>query len=64
MRLYLITTAALFLLVTGAHLFRFRAEPDLLRDPWYLAITVAALALGVWAVLLLRRTRGVAARDR
>lgn len=54
MRAYLLTTGALFALVTLAHVLRMVAEPALATDPWYILLTVAAAALGFWAWRLLR----------
>ena len=54
---YLITTSVLFGLLTVAHLWRMvLAEPEMARDPWYILITVAAAALCLWALSLLRRS--------
>ena len=54
MRAYLITTAAVFGLLTAAHLWRMVVERHLATEPWYLLITVATAALCVWASRLLR----------
>ncbi len=35
MRAYTITTGLIFLAVTGAHVLRMVAEPDLARESWY-----------------------------
>lgn len=60
MRAYLITTAVLFALVTVVHGWRVVEESrDLARDPWFLVISLCALALCVWAIVLLRRLRRV-----
>jgi uncharacterized membrane protein len=54
---YVISTGALFGLLTVAHLWRMiSAEPEMARDPWYILITVAAAALCFWARSLLRRS--------
>jgi dolichyl-phosphate-mannose--protein O-mannosyl transferase len=54
---YVISTGALFGLLTVAHLWRMiSAEPEMARDPWYILITVAAAALCFWALSLLRRS--------
>jgi predicted Co/Zn/Cd cation transporter (cation efflux family) len=56
MKAYLMTTLVIFGLITIAHLARVLAEgTHLVRDPWYIALTLAAAALCVWAALLLRR---------
>jgi hypothetical protein len=47
---YVITTGAVFGLITLAHLLRIIAEGiHLLRDPWFVLLTVAAGALCLWA---------------
>ncbi len=56
MRAYLITTCAVFGLIVVAHIWRVIEEhPALAKDPWYIAITLAAAALCLWAWRLLRR---------
>ena len=55
MKAYLITTGAVFGLITLAHLLRIIAEgPQMARDPWFVLLTVAAGALSLWAWRLLR----------
>jgi len=55
MKAYIITTGILFGLITVAHLWRIIEEwPHLMKEPWYLLITVAAAALCLWAWRLLR----------
>lgn len=57
MKAYLMTTGAVFGLVTLAHLWRMIDEwPHLATDPWYVSLTLAAAALCLWALLLLRRS--------
>ena len=56
MKAYLVTTGALFLLLTVVHVLRAFQETNLSRDPWYILITVTALALGLWAMSLLRKS--------
>ena len=49
MRAYLITTAAVFGLITVAHIWRAIAEwPRQATDPWFQLLTVLAAALCVW----------------
>ena len=56
MRAYLTITAAIFGLVTLAHLWRIVAEDrGLLVDPWYMALTVVTAGMCAWGVRLLRR---------
>jgi hypothetical protein len=54
MKAYVMTTGAVFGLVTLAHLSRILAEPRLATEPWYLLLTVVAAVLCVWAWRLLR----------
>ncbi len=57
MKAYVMTTGAVFGLLTGVHLWRIIAEgPHLATDPWYVLISVAAGALCLWAWRLLRST--------
>ncbi|HBB97545.1 MAG TPA: hypothetical protein DC054_19355 [Blastocatellia bacterium] len=54
MKAYVITTGAVFALLTLAHVLRIIMEwPHLARDPFFLLITVAAGGLGLWALRLL-----------
>ena len=56
MRAYLVTTGLIFALIVIAHIARMMGESaQLARDPVYLAITLLAAGLTVWAGLLLRR---------
>ena len=55
MRAYVITTGALFGLLTVAHALRIVAEgPQLLTQPWWVLVTLTAAGLCVWALRLLR----------
>lgn len=57
MRTYVITTGAVFGLLTLAHLWRIVGEnPHLASDPFFIAITAVSAALCVWAVVLLRKS--------
>ena len=57
MKAYLITTGVAFSLLTLAHVWRIIEEGQhLLRDPWWVLITVAAAALSLWAWGLLWRS--------
>jgi hypothetical protein len=57
MKAYVMTTGAVFGLITIAHILRIIAEgPHLVTDPWYALLTVAAGALCLWAWRLLRLT--------
>jgi hypothetical protein len=55
MRAYLLTTGVLFGLVAVAHILRIFGEgAHLATDPWFILLTLAAVGLCVWAMLLLR----------
>ena len=57
MKAYVITTGAVFGLITLAHIWRVFAEDrHLATDPWFVLITVAAAALCLWAWRLLKRS--------
>ena len=57
MRAYLMTTGAIFGLITVAHIWRIIVEPHLAMEPWYVLLTLVAAGLCLWAVRLLwRRT--------
>jgi hypothetical protein len=55
MKAYVMTTGAVFSLLTLAHLLRIILEgPHLATEPFYVLITIAAAGLSVWAWRLLR----------
>ena len=55
MKAYVTTTGAIFGLLALAHIWRAIEEgPALLKDPWWVLITLAAAALSIWAWRLLR----------
>ena len=55
MKAYLLTTGAIFGLITLVHVWRIVAEsPRLGKQPLFLALTVLSAALAVWAWRLLR----------
>jgi hypothetical protein len=57
MKVYVMTTGAVFGLIALAHVLRIIAEGTrLLTDPWYVLLTVAAGVLCLWAWRLLRLT--------
>ncbi|MCU1267116.1 MAG: hypothetical protein JWM21_3434 [Acidobacteria bacterium] len=57
MRAYVMTTGAVFGLITVAHLIRFVMEgAHLAREPLFILLTVLTAALCLWAGLLLRRS--------
>jgi hypothetical protein len=56
MKAYLITTGTVFGLIVLAHVWRVVAEsPQLATDPWFVALTILAAALSIWAWRLLGR---------
>jgi hypothetical protein len=57
MNTYVITTGALFGLLTLVHLLRIIEERPLLTDPWYVLITATTAALCLWAWRVLRLSR-------
>jgi len=58
MRAYLLTTGAIFGLVTVLHLWRMLGEsPRLATDPWFVLLTVATAALCLWAWRLFRLSK-------
>jgi hypothetical protein len=58
MKAYVITTGAVFGLLTAAHVWRVVEEqPSLARQPWFLLFTAVAASLCLWACRLLWRAR-------
>jgi len=56
MRAYLITTAILFALIVVAHIARVFAESTaVMRDPWFVGLTLLAIGMCGWALRLLRQ---------
>ena len=53
---YVITTGVVFGLITLTHIWRLVVEPHLLREPWFMLLTVAAAGLAVAAWRVARRT--------
>jgi protein-S-isoprenylcysteine O-methyltransferase Ste14 len=56
MKAYVITTGAVFGLLTLAHICRVFVEPNLAKEPWFILFTLLALALCLWAWRVLRRS--------
>ena len=55
MKTYVMTTGAVFGLITVAHVLRVIAEgPRLMTEPWYVLLTAATAGLCIWAWRLLR----------
>ena len=58
MKTYVMTTGAIFGLITLSHLLRVVEEGrHVATDPFFVLLTVLAAALSVWAFRLLRATR-------
>ena len=58
MKAYVITSGAIFGLLTVAHLLRIVMEnKSLATNPAYILITVASAAICIWAFYVLRRSR-------
>jgi hypothetical protein len=58
MKTYVMTTGAIFGLITVSHLLRVVEEGrHVATDPFFVLLTVLAAALSVWAFRLLRVTR-------
>lgn len=54
MKAYVTTTGIVFGLITVAHIWRVAEEgPQLAAKPWFILITLAAVALCLWACRLL-----------
>ena len=55
MRAYLATTGVMFALIAIAHVWRIAVESRALAtEPWFMALTVVAVVMSVWAFRLLR----------
>jgi len=55
---YLAITGVLFALIVVAHIARLAEEGTaLLRDPWWVVLTIVAGAMSVWAWRLFAQTR-------
>ena len=58
MKAYVMTTGAVFALLTLVHLLRIILEgPHLATEPFYVLITIAAAGLSIWAWRLLRLSK-------
>ena len=56
MKTYVKATGVIFALLTVVHVWRLVLEPQLLRDPWFLLVTLIAAGLSVGAWRLVRRS--------
>jgi len=62
MKAYVITTGAAFGLLAVAHIARmFQEGAHLITQPVFLVTTVGSLGMCTWAMILLRRLRGLRA---
>lgn len=58
MKAYVVTTGAVFGLITIAHLLRIAMEGwHLTTEPVYIFLTIASAALCIWAVYVLRHSK-------
>lgn len=57
MKMYVIITGVIFGLIVLAHGARMYLEPHLATDPEYIALTLVATLLTVWAARLVWRSR-------
>jgi hypothetical protein len=57
MRTYVMTTGAIFGLIVVAHAWRMVVEPYLATHPSYIALTLVAALLALWAGRLAWRSR-------
>ena len=55
MKAYIITSGAIFALITIAHIALIAMETHVLREPFFLLLTLLAAALSIWAFVVLRR---------
>jgi hypothetical protein len=55
MRLYIITTGVIFALITVAHIARIASESHVLKEPFFLLLTLLSAALTIWSLVVLRR---------
>ena len=56
MRAYLITTSIMFALITVAHIARvFLESTAVMRDPWFVGLTLLAIGMCAWGLRLLRQ---------
>ena len=58
MKAYVMTTGLVFAALTLVHLWRFIEEGEpVLKDPWFVGITLVSAGLALWALKLLRSQR-------
>jgi hypothetical protein len=56
MKAYVMLTGVIFGLITAAHIWRFFAELQMARTPWFIALTLVTAILSLWSFRLARRT--------
>jgi hypothetical protein len=56
MRIYVAVTGLLFLALAGIHVARVFAEPNVAREPFFIVVTLMALGMAGWALVVFRRT--------
>ena len=61
MKPFLVVTGTIFALIVVAHVARIASEPNLARDPWFLALTLLSAGLSAWAWRLWWRSRSTTA---
>jgi uncharacterized membrane protein len=54
MRAYVLTSGSIFGVIVLAHIWRIFLEPHVLREPFWVLITLAAAGLTLWAFRILR----------
>jgi hypothetical protein len=57
MKSFLMTAGTVFGAIVIAHIARIAVEPYVAREPWFVAMTLAAAALSVWAWRLVWTSR-------
>ena len=56
MKAYLLTTSAIFGLITGAHVLRLYYEPRVVSDIAFMLLTLLTAGLCMWGIRLLLRS--------
>lgn len=56
MKAYIIVTGIIFALITVAHIWRATVETRLASDPLFIVLTLACIALSIWATRLVTRS--------
>lgn len=61
MRTYVTVTGIIFIMLTLAHVWRAFVETTLIRDPFFIVVTIISTTLAVWAFRLLAQLRRASA---